>query len=117
MKNVNLRQYIAGSTSKYISIIITVLIVSGVIFIPPFEQKVRFQINREKWESQNITHYRFDLEISCFCPVFWGTMPVTIEIKDGQIISMMDVNGIALDDYLYKEIEDTGTIEKLFDLA
>ena len=116
MRNDNLREYFARVANKYISIVIVMLIILGIIFIPPFAQKIRLQVNREKWESQNITHYRFDLNIGCFCPIFWGKMPVTVEVKEGEIISMVDGNGFPLDESFSKEIEDTGTIENMFEL-
>ena len=48
--------------------------------------------NRETWQDANITHYRFQLAVVCFCPVS-SIMPLTVVVKDGEIVSMMDVNG------------------------
>ena len=48
--------------------------------------------NRDKWDFSGVTHYRFELTISCFCP-FMDMIPVTVEVKDGKIVSMTDVNG------------------------
>jgi len=68
--------------------------------------------NRQKWESQNITHYRFNLAISCFC-AFSDKMPLTIEIQDGQVVSMVDNQGQPVTDF--KETFDQyNSIEKLF---
>jgi hypothetical protein len=40
--------------------------------------------NREKWEAQNIDHYRYTVVITCFC-IFAGA-EVTYEVQDGQVI-------------------------------
>ena len=48
--------------------------------------------NQVKWQDANITHYRFQLGVSCFCPV-GGLMPMTVEVKDGKVVSIADVNG------------------------
>jgi len=48
--------------------------------------------NQEKWQNANITHYRFQLGVGCFCPVS-GIMPVTVEVRNGEVVSMVDVNG------------------------
>src|SRR5690349_9301931 len=54
--------------------------------------------NREKWESQHITHYRFELHVSCFC-AFRDQMPLTIEVKDGKVVSMADSKGQPVDQF------------------
>ena len=51
-----------------------------------------FSQNQQKWEDANITHYRFDVNISCFC-AFRDQMPLTIEVRDGQVVSLANVNG------------------------
>lgn len=68
--------------------------------------------NREKWESQHITHYRFELHVSCFC-AFRDQMPLTIEVKDGKVVSMIDSKGQPVTQF--GELFDTyNTIDKLF---
>ncbi len=68
--------------------------------------------NRQKWEAKNITHYRFNLAIGCFCP-FSDIMPLSIEIQDGQVVSMVDNQGQPVTDF--KETFDRyNSIEKLF---
>ncbi len=37
---------------------------------------------RDKWQAANISHYRFNLFIGCFC-VYTQDMPLIIEVKDG----------------------------------
>ena len=72
--------------------------------------------NRDKWEAQSISHYRFDLTISCFCP-FRDIIPVTVEVKDGQIVSMTDVSGQPLREEFRATFEQAATIESLFAIA
>ncbi len=72
--------------------------------------------NRAKWVSAGISHYRFDLTISCFCP-FRDLMPVSVEVQNGQTVSMTDVNGQALPADFNSTFEQAGTIEGLFAIA
>ena len=44
-----------------------------------------FQQNQDKWESQNIDHYRFTVVVGCFCP-FAGA-EVTYEVLNGQVVN------------------------------
>lgn len=77
-------------------------------------QTLLLTVNRAKWERQKITHYRFALDIQCFCE-FRDLMPLTIEVKNGDIISVVDVNGATYDENVYGTIDDPRTIEMLFD--
>jgi hypothetical protein len=72
--------------------------------------------NRAKWDLAEVTHYRFDLTISCFCP-FMEIVPVTVEVKDGQIVSLTDVNGQPLADSFRATFEEAATVEGLFAIA
>jgi hypothetical protein len=69
--------------------------------------------NRALWEAQGIRHYRFDLTIGCFC-VFNDQMPLTIEVQDGQVVSMSAAGGADIGDFrdFYSGFD---TLEKLFD--
>lgn len=71
--------------------------------------------NQAKWQNAGVTHYRFQLSVSCFC-LFRGQMPLTIEVKDGEIVSMTDVNGEAfpMDDPLSDLVIRHATIDRLF---
>ena len=71
--------------------------------------------NQEKWQDANITHYRFELSIGCFC-AFRDQMPLTIEVRDGQIVHMATVDGtLVLDtDQNYEFYAPHATIDLLF---
>ena len=74
-----------------------------------------FSRNREKWQDANITHYRMELNISCFC-AFRDQMPLTVEVRDGQIVSMAAADGtLVLDtDPNYEFFAPHATIDLLF---
>ena len=72
--------------------------------------------NRAKWDSLGVAHYRYELTISCFCP-FMEVMPVTVEVRDGQIVSLTDVNGQPLTEEFRATFEKAATVEGLFAVA
>lgn len=43
--------------------------------------------NREKWEAQNIDHYRYTVVVTCFC-IFAGA-EITYEVQNGQVIDQI----------------------------
>ena len=74
-----------------------------------------FSQNQEKWEDANITHYRFNLDMVCFC-AFRDQMPLTIEVRDGQVVSITNNAGTeVLDtDPSYEFFMPYATIAQLF---
>jgi hypothetical protein len=48
--------------------------------------------NIQKWEQANVSHYRYTLFVSCFC-AFMEDMPLTIEVKDDQVVSITRADG------------------------
>jgi len=71
--------------------------------------------NQSKWQDANISHYRFELTVGCFCP-FRSQMPMTVEVQNGEIVSMVDVNGqaVSADDPMSEFIVKYATIDRLF---
>ena len=71
--------------------------------------------NQSKWQNADISHYRFELTVGCFCP-FRSQMPVAVEVQNGEIVSMIDVNGETLDitDPMNEFIVKYATMERLF---
>jgi hypothetical protein len=71
--------------------------------------------NQIKWQEANIAHYRFDLTVGCFCP-FRSRMPMTVEVKNGEIISITDVNRdtVSTTDPTSEFILKYATIDRLF---
>ena len=71
--------------------------------------------NRQTWQTSGVTHYRFSLNIGCFC-VFRDKMPITVEVQNGEIISMTYPDGTlaAVTDPNYEIFSKHATIERLF---
>ena len=44
--------------------------------------------NRQKWQKQNISHYQFELSISCFCPA--GLTPAIVVVRADTIHSVLN---------------------------
>ena len=74
-----------------------------------------FQKNLDKWEGQNINHYRFTLVVGCFCP-FAGA-EVTYEVVNGQVVNESIKPAVDRPDELDRISEfyqSYNTIEKVF---
>ena len=71
--------------------------------------------NQQKWTDANITHYRFELSIGCFC-AFRNQMPLTIEVLNGEVVSMTGVDGSVVEktDTNYEYYSKYATIDRLF---
>ena len=77
------------------------------------EERQALEKNQAVWETQAIQHYRFNLRIGCMCP--WiGMMPLTVEVKNGEILAMAASNGGDITPYL-DNFRQHATIENLFD--
>jgi hypothetical protein len=68
---------------------------------------------QEKWQDANIPHYRYELTIGCFC-VFSQDMPLIIEVKDGQVVSMEYKSGKEIDAASMEIFQRYETIDKIF---
>ncbi len=71
--------------------------------------------NLAKWNDAHITHYRYSLFIGCFCP-FVDDMPVTIEVNNGEIVSMTSGKGTVIDSTgpLQEVLKQYSTIDRVF---
>ncbi len=71
--------------------------------------------NQQTWDKANISHYRFELTLSCFC-AFNEQMPLTVEVQDGKVVSMAYADGqaVAADDPLREYFGKLATIDGLF---
>lgn len=69
--------------------------------------------NKEKWQDQGISHYRYDLTLSCFC-AFNEDMPLIIEVRDGEVVSMEFQSGKEIDPSLLELFEKYATIDRIF---
>ena len=78
------------------------------------QPKSELDLAREKWQAANISHYRFNLFISCFC-IFNENMPLVIEVNNGEVVSMEYQNGNEIDPQFLELFNRYATIDKLFE--
>ena len=69
--------------------------------------------DQAKWQDAGISHYRYELTISCFC-VFAQDMPLVIEVQDGKAVSMEYKSGKEIDPALLEQFQRYDTIDKIF---
>jgi hypothetical protein len=72
-----------------------------------------FDVARDKWQDAGISHYRFNLNISCFC-IFTQDMPLVIEVQDGEVVSMEYQSGNEIDPSNLELFERYATIDRIF---
>jgi len=92
-------------------ILISLVFILAACFAEPSE----LEYNRLNWEGAGISHYRFELNLSCFC-AFRDQMPLTVEVQDGEVVSVTDATGTAVsaDDPNYQYFVELATIDRLF---
>ena len=66
-----------------------------------------------KWQDANVSHYRYNLFVGCFC-VFSQDMPLVIEVKDAEVVSMEYQNGNEIDASSRELFEKYATIDRIF---
>jgi len=95
--------------------LILLLLIVGLTACSRLGQSDELTHNRKKWQDANITHYRFQLTVGCFCP-FGGQNPFTVEVQNGEVISMVDTNGdvVSAVDPMNEFVFKYATIDRLF---
>lgn len=76
-------------------------------------EQTELERNKDKWRDANISHYRFNLHVSCFC-AFVENMPLVIEVMNGEIVSMEYQNGKAIEDVNRELFDRFATIDLIF---
>lgn len=71
------------------------------------------QRNRQKWQDADISHYRYNLFVGCFC-AFSQDMPLVIEVKDGKLVSMVYQSGKAIEDSNRELFRSYETMDHIF---
>lgn len=110
------------NTIKRFTLIVTILILTA-CSVPPTATATpqpttnadlaTLTQNRQKWDALKATHYQFKLAVGCFC-AFRNQMPLSIEVKDGKVVSMLDSNGKSVEQFA-DTFDTYNTVEKLFD--
>ena len=97
---------------KFLFIVIAIILAacSAVATEVPSE----FESARQKWQEANVSHYRFNLNISCFC-AFVENMPLVIEVQDGEVVSMEYQSGNEIDATNLEFFQQYATIDKIFE--
>jgi hypothetical protein len=77
------------------------------------EQSQQLKINRDLWNQQNLSNYRYTLTNSCFC-ISEARGPVVIEVRNGKMTSITNAaTNQPANPELFQKYD---TIPKLFDL-
>jgi hypothetical protein len=72
-----------------------------------------FDRAREKWQEADASHYRYNLNLSCFC-AFNENMPLVIEVQDGDVVSMEYQNGNEIEEVNLEQFQKYDTIDDIF---
>lgn len=78
------------------------------------EAPSEFDSARQKWQQADVSHYRFNLNLSCFC-AFAQDMPLVIEVQDGEVVSMEYQSGNEIDATSLEFFQQYATIERIFE--
>lgn len=94
---------------------IILLVLTLILIACSSKASTEFDKNLAKWQAAKITHYSYSLSVSCFC-AFMDQMPVAIEMKDGEIVSITSTNGevITSTNDLYSILKSYAGMDMLF---
>ena len=102
------------------AIIILAVLLYNTLFSNAFWQSRELEQNRAKWESRHITHYRMSLDSLGYSYEF-DRMPLTVEVRDDQIVSVVDAQGQGISpgkkNPFYLDYPQAFTVPGLFTLA
>jgi Zn-dependent M32 family carboxypeptidase len=99
---------------KRLILIVMTLILTACTSVNALGSQSQIEQNQQKWQDAAISHYRYNLSISCFC-VFTQDMPLIIEVKDGKVVSMEYQSGKEIDPALLEMFEKYATIDRVFE--
>lgn len=98
---------------KKLILIVMALILAGCASANALGNQSEIDQNLGKWQDAGISHYRYDLSISCFC-IFTQDMPLNIEVQDGKVVSLKYQSGKEIDPSLLELFEKYATIDRVF---
>ncbi|NEQ22085.1 MAG: hypothetical protein F6K28_23390 [Microcoleus sp. SIO2G3] len=74
---------------------------------------IQLQQNRQLWRNQNISSYRYTLQVSCFCTPD-VTQPVVVEVRNNRVTSIKAANtGKPVNEEYFRQYN---SVPKLFNL-
>jgi len=91
-----------------------VLLILAIMLSACSAMQPKSDFDRDQWQAANISHYRFNLFIGCFC-AYTQDMPLIIEVKDGEVVSMKYQSGKEIESGNLDYFQRFATIDKLFD--
>lgn len=98
---------------KLILIVMTLILAGCAAMGNALGNQSEIEQNKDKWQDAGISHYRYNLFISCFC-IFVENMPLVIEVQDGEVLSMEYQNGNEIDPSLLELFNKYATIDRIF---
>ena len=98
---------------KKLILIVMALLLSACVSVNALGNHSEIEQNQAKWQEAGISHYRYDLSISCFC-IFTQDMPLNIEVQDGKVVSMQYKSGKPIDPSLLELFGKYATIDRTF---
>lgn len=98
---------------KFLLILVALVLAACSVAAGATGDRSEIEQNKEKWQNANISHYRYDLTLSCFC-AFNEDMPLLIEVQDGQVVSMEFQSGKEIDSSLLELFNKYTTIDRMF---
>lgn len=98
---------------KLILIVMTLILAGCAAVGSALGSQSEIEQNKEKWQDANVSHYRYELFISCFC-AFNEDMPLIIEVLDGKVISIEFQSGKEIDPSLHELFDKYATIDRMF---
>ena len=98
---------------KNLILIVMTLILAACASANALGSPSEIEQNKEKWQDAGISHYRYNLFISCFC-IFTEDMPLIIEVQNGEVLSMELSSGKEIDPSLLELFNNYATIDRVF---
>ena len=99
---------------KKLILLIAALALAACASLNASADQSELSLNQQKWQDANISHYRYNLAISCFC-VFTQDMPLVIEVQDGEVVSMEYSTGNPIDASSLEYFQRFSTINGVFE--
>jgi hypothetical protein len=84
--------------------------------VPPKNAAAVISNNRARWQAAQITDYRYQLTINCFCFPTRDILPLTIDVRAGHLagITTNDGTPYPTNDPMYAFVQDYATIDAMF---
>lgn len=99
---------------KFLFILMAIVLVACSAASTATEAPSEFESAHQQWNEADVSHYRFHLNLSCFC-AFAENMPLVFEVQDGEVVSMEYQSGNEIDATNLEFFQQYATIDKIFE--